>query len=219
MLLTPILSGQEGSSLSNIALRLGTALAVVVGIIVTARAVVPFLLGHIVRLRSPEVFIIFVVLVSLGTAWLTSLFGMSMALGAFVAGLVLPESEYSHQIVSDIMPFRDVFNSVFSFRLGYCCRQLFVRAFADIVAVGRSDDRRQGAHHAAGRAIVGQFVACGRGGRHLAPDIIQREAETVRRAGYEVLPAPPGLSMTRAEADAARPETQPTVNDLLPRNR
>jgi CPA2 family monovalent cation:H+ antiporter-2 len=118
MLLTPILSGQEGSSFGNIALRIGTALAVVAGIIVTARTIVPFLLHHIVRLRSPEVFIIFVVLVSLGTAWLTSLFGMSMALGAFVAGLVLSESEYSHQIVSDIMPFRDVFNSVFFISIG-----------------------------------------------------------------------------------------------------
>ncbi len=118
MLLTPILSGQEGSSLGNIALRMGTAVAVVIGIIVAARTVVPFLLNHIVRLRSPEVFIIFVVLVSLGTAWLTSLFGMSMALGAFVAGLVLSESEYSHQIVSDIMPFRDVFNSVFFISIG-----------------------------------------------------------------------------------------------------
>jgi CPA2 family monovalent cation:H+ antiporter-2 len=71
-----------------------------------------------VRLRSPEVFILFVVLLSLGTAWLTSLFGMSMALGAFVAGLVLSESEYSHQIVSDILPFRDVFNSIFFISIG-----------------------------------------------------------------------------------------------------
>lgn len=118
MLLTPILSGKEGSSFGNIAVRMGTALAVIAGIILTARTIVPWLLGYIVRLRSPEVFIIFVVLVSLGTAWLTSLFGMSMALGAFVAGLVLSESEYSHQIVSDIMPFRDVFNSVFFVSIG-----------------------------------------------------------------------------------------------------
>jgi CPA2 family monovalent cation:H+ antiporter-2 len=118
MLLTPILSGQEGSSLGNIARRLGVALAVIAGIIVAARAIVPFLLRHIVRLRSPEVFILFVVLLSLGTAWLTSLFGMSMALGAFVAGLVLSESEYSHQIVSDILPFRDVFNSIFFISIG-----------------------------------------------------------------------------------------------------
>jgi monovalent cation:H+ antiporter-2, CPA2 family len=118
MLLVPILSGREGSSVGNIALTLGTALAVVAAIILAARFVVPFLLDHVVRLRSAEVFIIFVVVVSLGTAWLTSRFGLSMALGAFIAGLVLAESEYSHQIVSDVMPFRDVFNSVFFISIG-----------------------------------------------------------------------------------------------------
>jgi CPA2 family monovalent cation:H+ antiporter-2 len=118
MLLVPVLSGREGSSLANISLKLGTALAVIAGIILAARFVVPFLLEHVVRLRSPEVFILFVVLVSLGTAWLTSLFGLSMALGAFIAGIVLAESEYSHQIVADVMPFRDVFNSVFFISIG-----------------------------------------------------------------------------------------------------
>jgi monovalent cation:H+ antiporter-2, CPA2 family len=118
MLLVPVLSGKEGSSFANIAIKLGTALAVIAGIILAARFVVPFLLHHVVRLRSQEVFIIFVVIVSLGTAWLTSHFGLSMALGAFIAGIVLAESEYSHQIVSDVMPFRDVFNSVFFMSIG-----------------------------------------------------------------------------------------------------
>jgi monovalent cation:H+ antiporter-2, CPA2 family len=118
MMLIPILSGKEGSSFTNIAIKLGTALAVIAGIILAARFAVPFLLHHIVGLRSPEVFIIFVVTVSVGAAWLTSHFGLSMALGAFIAGIVLAESEYSHQIVSDVMPFRDVFNSVFFISIG-----------------------------------------------------------------------------------------------------
>jgi CPA2 family monovalent cation:H+ antiporter-2 len=118
MLLVPVLSGREGSSITNIAIKLGTAAAVIAGIILAARIGVPFLLHYVVRLRSPEVFIIFVVLVSLGTAWLTSHFGLSMALGSFIAGIVLAESEYSHQIVSDVMPFRDVFNSVFFVSIG-----------------------------------------------------------------------------------------------------
>ncbi len=118
MLLVPILSGQEGSSIGNITLKLGQAAAVVFGIILAARLIVPWLLFHVTRLRSPEVFIIFIVLVSLGTAWLTSHFGLSMALGAFIAGLVLSESEYSHQVISDILPFRDVFNSIFFMSIG-----------------------------------------------------------------------------------------------------
>ncbi len=118
MLLIPILSGQQGATPVTIAITLGKAAAVIVGIIFSARTVVPFLLYQVVRLRSSEVFIIFVVLVSLGTAWLTSHFGLSMALGAFLAGIVLSESEYSHQIVSDILPFRDVFNSIFFISIG-----------------------------------------------------------------------------------------------------
>ena len=118
MLLVPILSGQEGSSMANIAFTIGKSAAVIGGIVFTSRKIVPFLLYQVVRLRSSEVFIIFVVLVSLGTAWLTSHFGLSMALGAFIAGLVLSESEYSHQIVSDILPFRDVFNSLFFISIG-----------------------------------------------------------------------------------------------------
>lgn len=118
MLLLPILGGKEGSSLSNIIIVLGIALSAVVIIALTGRYVVPWALYHIVRLRSPEIFIIFVVLLSVGTSWLTSQFGLSLALGAFIAGLVLSESEYSHQIVADILPFRDVFNSIFFISIG-----------------------------------------------------------------------------------------------------
>jgi monovalent cation:H+ antiporter-2, CPA2 family len=118
MLLVPILGGREGASPLRVALTLGSALAAVALIILAARKVVPFLLYHIVKLRSPDLFIIFVVLMSLGTAWLTSQFGLSLALGAFIAGMVLSESEYSHQVVADILPFRDVFNSIFFVSIG-----------------------------------------------------------------------------------------------------
>lgn len=118
MLMIPILSGREGTSLAKIAVTLGIAAAALVIIIFTARTIVPTLLYHIVRLRSPELFIISVVLLSLGTAWLTSQVGLSLALGAFIAGLVLSESDYSHQIVADILPFRDVFNSLFFMSIG-----------------------------------------------------------------------------------------------------
>jgi len=118
MLLVPILGGREGTSPLRVALTLGSALAGVALIILAARKVVPFLLYHIVKLRSPDLFIIFVVLMSLGTAWLTSQFGLSLALGAFIAGMVLSESEYSHQVVADILPFRDVFNSIFFVSIG-----------------------------------------------------------------------------------------------------
>lgn len=118
MLMVPILSGNEGTSASRIALTLGIAFAAIAIIIFAARTVVPHLLYQIVRMRSSEMFMISVVLLSLGTAWLTSQFGLSLALGAFIAGMVLSESEYSHQIVADILPFRDVFNSLFFISIG-----------------------------------------------------------------------------------------------------
>ena len=118
MLMIPSLSGRQGTSATRIALTLGIAVAAIAIIMFAARTVVPYLLYHIVRLRSPEVFIISVVLLSLGTSWLTSQAGLSLALGAFIAGIVLSESEYSHQIVADILPFRDVFNSLFFISIG-----------------------------------------------------------------------------------------------------
>jgi CPA2 family monovalent cation:H+ antiporter-2 len=128
MLMVPLLAGKEGVSAARIAQTLGAALAVIAVIILAARIVMPYLLSHIVRLRSHEVFVIFIVLASLGTSWLTAQFGLSLALGAFVAGLVLSESEYSHQIVADILPFRDVFNSVFFISIGMLLSVGFVAA-------------------------------------------------------------------------------------------
>ncbi len=118
MLLVPVLGGREGTSPARVAITLGSALAAVAIIILAARKIVPALLYQIVKLRSTDLFIIFVVLMSLGTAWLTSQFGLSLALGAFIAGMVLSESEYSHQIVADILPFRNVFNSIFFVSIG-----------------------------------------------------------------------------------------------------
>jgi CPA2 family monovalent cation:H+ antiporter-2 len=118
MLLIPVLSGTQGGSVARIAFTLVIAIGAIALIILAARIIVPYLLHHIVSLRSSEVFIISIVVLSLGTSWLTSQFGLSLALGAFIAGIVLSESEYSHQIVADILPFRDVFNSVFFISIG-----------------------------------------------------------------------------------------------------
>ena len=118
MLMIPVLSGTDRGSPTRIVLTLALAIAAILAIVLMARIIVPYLLHHIVRLRSPEVFIISIVVLGLGTSWLTSQFGLSLALGAFIAGIVLSESEYSHQIVADILPFRDVFNSLFFISIG-----------------------------------------------------------------------------------------------------
>jgi len=118
MLFLPLLSGQRAANLWYILKTLGLAAGSVLLIILLARRVFPFLLRWLVTLRSREVFVSFAVLACLGTAWLTSQAGLSLALGAFIAGVVLSESEYSHQIVADILPFRDIFNGIFFVSIG-----------------------------------------------------------------------------------------------------
>ncbi len=118
MLFIPILGGREAASVGEIAKTLGFSLGALVVIVAIAWFLVPKILEQVVRLRSPEVLLLTAVLISLGTAWITSQFGLSLALGAFIAGIVLSESEYSHQVTADILPFRDVFNSIFFVSIG-----------------------------------------------------------------------------------------------------
>ncbi|MEK6577538.1 MAG: cation:proton antiporter, partial [Nitrospirota bacterium] len=97
-------------------------------IIISARWLVPKVLFLVVRARSRELFVIAVILICLGIAWLAANSGLSLALGAFIAGLVISESEYSHQALADILPFRDSFNSLFFVSIGML---LDVRFFLD----------------------------------------------------------------------------------------
>jgi CPA2 family monovalent cation:H+ antiporter-2 len=71
-----------------------------------------------VRTRSRELFVISILILCFGIAFLTSEFGLSLALGAFLAGLVISESEYSHEATSTILPFRDSFNGLFFVSVG-----------------------------------------------------------------------------------------------------
>lgn len=116
--LVPVLANVHDSSLGAIGLRFGlSALAIGVAFLL-ARFLMPRLLHLIVRTRIREVFLIAALFFVLGMALLTSSLGLSLALGAFLAGVTLAESEYSHQVVSDILPFKNVFNSLFFISVG-----------------------------------------------------------------------------------------------------
>lgn len=118
MLITPLLSGEAGFQIFPIALSLGKALALVGVILLLAVFVVPKILEILVQVRLREVLVLGVVIVCIGTAWLTSWLGLSLALGAFIAGLAISESPYSHQVFAEILPFKDVFNSLFFVSVG-----------------------------------------------------------------------------------------------------
>ncbi len=117
MLLIPILSGDGGSffELSWTMIKSGM---IIFSVIFGARWLVPNILHQIVRTRNRELFIITVILLCLGTALLTASFGLSLALGAFLAGLIISESEYAYQATSDILPFRDSFSGLFFISVG-----------------------------------------------------------------------------------------------------
>ena len=95
-----------------------TAAAVVVGVLVAARLVVPRFLDAIARTRQRELFVLAVFLICLGTAWAVSSVGVSLALGAFLSGLVVSSSRYREQAISDLVPLRDVLVSVFFVSIG-----------------------------------------------------------------------------------------------------
>jgi len=138
MLMTPFLSEQEGmEGMGQILWTLVQSLALVTTVVIAARFFVPWLLTHIVRTRSRELFLLTVVVLGLGTAWLTSLVGLSLALGAFIAGLLISESEYSHQALAEVLPFRDSFNSLFFVSIGMLMdpRVLFEHPFLILMMV------------------------------------------------------------------------------------
>jgi monovalent cation:H+ antiporter-2, CPA2 family len=118
MLLVPVLGGKDAASFGAIAAKLGGSLLGLIVIIAAAWFLVPVMLERIVRLKSPEVLLLLVVLLCLGISFVTAQFGLSLALGAFIAGMVLAESDFSHQVTADILPFRDVFNSIFFVSIG-----------------------------------------------------------------------------------------------------
>ena len=117
IVLLPLLSGTSppGRSLWFLAIE---ALALLGGIFLAAKWVVPWIFALIVRARSSELFLIGVFLVGLGIAEISALAGLSLALGAFLAGLVISESEYGYQALGQIVPFRDVFMSFFFVSVG-----------------------------------------------------------------------------------------------------
>ena len=118
MLVLPFLAGKSEGGVVGLLLALGKAALVVVGVILAARTVVPRALSEILKTRSRELFLIAVILIGTLTALGTAAAGASLALGAFLAGLIISESDYGHQALAELMPFRDIFISLFFVAVG-----------------------------------------------------------------------------------------------------
>lgn len=117
VLLTPFLGGKE-VPLTELFLIGGKAVLFVGIIFTVVRYCLPWLLRKVTATRKREAFVLTIMFLCLGTAYATAHVGLSMALGAFVAGLVLSESKFSHQALGEMVPFREVFNCLVFVSIG-----------------------------------------------------------------------------------------------------
>lgn len=118
ILFTPILAGAVGNLNFNIFIFILEVIGIIFFIIIGTKWIIPWVLYYIARLQNRELFIIGVIAICLSIIWLTTIIGISPALGAFLAGLIISNTEYSHQALGSILPFRDVFISFFFISIG-----------------------------------------------------------------------------------------------------
>jgi CPA2 family monovalent cation:H+ antiporter-2 len=118
MLVTPILAGQGGALGLELLLLLLKSILVVAGTYISARFLAPKLLYIIARTKNKELFLMFTIAMCFVISYFTWQAGLSLALGAFLAGLIISESDYSHQATSTILPFREFFSSFFYVSIG-----------------------------------------------------------------------------------------------------
>ncbi|HET8737542.1 MAG TPA: cation:proton antiporter [Pricia sp.] len=118
MLVTPMLAGESTDLWASILSLLLKSVAVLVITFLSARFIVPRLMHAVAKTNSKELFLLVTITLCFAVAFLTSEAGLSLALGAFIAGLIVSESEYSHQATSIILPFRELFISFFFVSIG-----------------------------------------------------------------------------------------------------
>ncbi|MBN2195451.1 MAG: cation:proton antiporter [Polyangiaceae bacterium] len=99
----------------------------IVGMLLLGTRLLPLLMGHIAKLGSRELFLLAIAAIGLGVGYVTHLVGLSFAFGAFVAGMVLSESDYGHQALSDIVPLRDLFGLLFFASVGMLLDPVFLK--------------------------------------------------------------------------------------------
>lgn len=118
ILVTPVLAGSSEGFGGSLPILLLKAIVIITIVVLSARTLVPHLLYQIAKTRNRELFLLSIVFIGLTVAWITAYIGLSLALGAFLAGLIISESEYSHQALGNLMPFKDMFMSFFFVSIG-----------------------------------------------------------------------------------------------------
>ena len=118
MLLLPLLAQSEMTSATDFIFTLAKSMTAVVVIFFLSRLIVPKFLVWVARIGNKEHLTLSVLFIILATGWASQKMGLTLAMGALIAGMIISESEYNHQIILDILPLRDYFSSVFFISVG-----------------------------------------------------------------------------------------------------
>ncbi|MEI7811882.1 MAG: cation:proton antiporter [Ignavibacteria bacterium] len=129
MMMLPLLGAGGSPDISKLALNLFNSFGILVIVILVARFLIPKVLYQLAKLRIREAFTIGIILLILGTAFLTETLGLSLALGAFIAGVLLSDTEFTHQVFADILPLKDAFNSLFFVSIGLLFNYNFIALY------------------------------------------------------------------------------------------
>jgi CPA2 family monovalent cation:H+ antiporter-2 len=135
MIVLPELSVPGVGGIMKVAVAAGRAILLLGVIVFFSTRVVPRLLAYVAHWHSRELFLLSTTTLAVGVGYVASLFGLSMALGAFVAGLVINESEYAHQALSDIVPLRDLFGMLFFVSVGMLLNPVILWQHAGVLAL------------------------------------------------------------------------------------
>ena len=118
ILLLPVLAGLEAADMGAVGMEFARGLVIITALVIGGQFIVRKTLDRIVLFRDPELFTLCVGFFGIGTAVVSAWAGFSLAIGAFIAGLVISESEYGLQALSDVLPFRAVFSGIFFISTG-----------------------------------------------------------------------------------------------------
>ncbi|WP_422137940.1 cation:proton antiporter [Endozoicomonas sp. ALC020] len=119
LILVPALAGAGDKSVfTTISMALAKGLLFVLLMMAVGKWILPRVFNEVARARSEELFVLTALMVALMAAWLTHVLGLSMALGGFIAGMMMGESNYKHQVEADIRPFRDILLGLFFVSVG-----------------------------------------------------------------------------------------------------
>ncbi|MCK4961727.1 MAG: cation:proton antiporter, partial [Anaerolineales bacterium] len=126
VLIMPLLGGVAGNVPLALALAVGKVVLFIGMTIVAGRWVLPWLMGRVGGVRARELFLLTVLVLCLGAAIGTQIFGLSIVFGAFLVGLVLRETRFVHQALAEITPLRDIFATLFFVSLGMLLDPFFL---------------------------------------------------------------------------------------------